>query len=294
MNTGYAVSMALNVSGARARLLQGLAGEPERVRLNGVTTSLLSVGLGPPLILLHGGIECGGAYWVPVVRQLAERFQVLIPDVPGLGESEPFPELTDSAFARWFDELLRATRVQRPVLVAHSLLGRLATRYAVGNSEQLERLVVYGAPGIGPYRMPIKLLVTAIRFELWPTAKNNERFEHFALLDRDRTRLRDPEWFDAFSAYSLSCALRPHTKRTMKQLIRLGTKQIADDELRQIRVPTALLWGAHDRMIPAAFATRAHERLGWPLRMIQDAAHVPHMEEPELFVTALLDSLKGV
>ena len=87
------------------------------------------------MILLHGGIECGGVYWAPVVRRLAERFQVLIPDVPGLGESEPFPELTDGAFARWFDDLLRATRVQRPVLVAHSLLGRLAARYAVATRE---------------------------------------------------------------------------------------------------------------------------------------------------------------
>jgi pimeloyl-ACP methyl ester carboxylesterase len=161
---------------------------------------------GPPLILLHGGIECGGAYWAPIVPELAQRFQVLIPDMPGLGESEPFAELTEAAFAHWVDELLRATGVQRPVLVAHSLLGSLAVRYAVRHGERLGRLVVYGAPGIGPYRMPIKLLVNAIRFDLRPTARNNERFERFALLDRDRTRLRDPEWLDAFSAYSLSCA----------------------------------------------------------------------------------------
>ena len=292
MTTGYAVSnqrastpVALN--SARARVLQGWAGEPELVRLNGTMTSLLSVGMGPPLILLHGGIECGGAYWAPVAARLAERFQVLIPDVPGLGESEPFAELTETAFTQWFDELLRATGVQRPALVAHSLLGGLASRYAVRNGERLGRLVVYGAPGVGPYRLPIKLLITAIRFELRPTARNNERFERFALLHRDRTRLRDPEWFDAFSAYSLSCALRPHTKRTMKELIRVGTRQISDDELKQIRVPTALLWGAHDRMISPALARRAHERFGWPLTLVADAAHVPHMEQPELFTEAL-------
>ncbi len=277
---------------ARARLLQGWAGEPEMVRLNGTMTSLLSVGMGPPLILLHGGIECGGAYWAPVVARLAERFQVLIPDVPGLGESEPFAELNDPAFARWFDELLRATGAVQPVLLAHSLLGSLAARYAVQRGDRLGRLVLYGAPGIGPYRMPTKLLIAAIRFRLRPTARNNERFERVALLDRDRTRLRDQEWFDAFSSYGLSCALRPHTKRTMKQLIRLGTKQISDEELQQIRVRTALLWGVRDRMVAAALATRAHERFGWPLSMVPDAAHVPHMEQPELFLEALLELLR--
>ena len=275
----------------RARLLQGWAGEPEMVRLNGTMTSLLSAGMGPPLILLHGGIECGGAYWAPVAARLAERFQLLIPDVPGLGESEPVAELNDQAFARWLDELLRATGALRPMLVAHSLLGSLAARYAVQHGERLGRLMLYGAPGIGPYHMPIKLLIAALRFELRPTARNNERFERFALLDRDRTRLRNPEWFDAFSSYGLSCALRPHTKRTMKQLIRLGTKRISDEALQQLPVPTALLWGVRDRMVTAALATRAHERFGWPLSMVPDAAHVPHMEQPELFLKALRELL---
>jgi 2-hydroxymuconate-semialdehyde hydrolase len=272
-------------------MLQGWAGEPETVRLNGAMTTLISLGMGPPLVLLHGGIECGGAYWAPVAARLAERFQVLIPDLPGLGESEPFARVTETAFAHWFDDLLRATGAQRPVLVAHSLLGSLAARYAVRQRARLGRLVLYGAPGIGPYHMPIKLLIAAIRFELRPTARNNERFERVALLDRDRTRLRDPGWFDAFSAYGLSCALRPHTRRTMKQLIRLGTTQISDDELRQISVPTALLWGAHDRMTTTALAVRAHECFGWPLSLVADAAHVPHIEQPELFVAALCELL---
>jgi 2-hydroxymuconate-semialdehyde hydrolase len=296
MSNGPALSTAHTASAptsARARMLQDWAGEPERVRLNGAVSNVMSVGVGPPLILLHGGIECGGAYWAPVVPELAQRYQVLIPDVPGLGESEPFAELTEAAFARWVDELLRATGVQRPVLVAHSLLGSLAARCAVLQGEPLGRLVVYGAPGIGPYRMPIKLLVNAIRFDLRPTARNNERFERFALLDRERTRLRDPEWLDAFSAYSLSCAQRPHTKRTMKQLIRIGMKRIPDDELQKIRVPTALLWGAHDRMVTAALATRAHERFGWPLSVVPNAAHVPHIEQPERFVTALEELISG-
>jgi pimeloyl-ACP methyl ester carboxylesterase len=276
----------------RARLMQGWAGEPEVVRLNGTMTSLLSVGMGPPLILLHGGIECGGTYWAPVVARLAKRFQVLIPDVPGLGESEPFDELNDAAFARWFDELLRATGALHPVLVAHSLLGSLAARYAVQRGERLGRLVLYGAPGIGPYRMPIKLLIAALRFQLRPTARNKQRFERFALLDRDRTRQRDAEWFDAFSSYGLSCALRPHTKRTMKQLIPLGTMRISDEELQRIVVPTVLLWGERDRMVAPALATRAHERFDWPLSMVPDAAHVPHMEQPELFLKALLELLR--
>lgn len=66
----------------------------------GVATSVLQAGQGPPL-LLHGGIECGGPYWAPVVSRLAERHLVVVPDVPGLGESEPVERLdtTTTTFA---------------------------------------------------------------------------------------------------------------------------------------------------------------------------------------------------
>ena len=67
----------------------------------------------------------------------------------------------------------------------------------------------------------------------------------------DRTRQRDPEWYDAFMAYGLSCGTVPHVKRTMRWLVKVGTNRFSDLELQRIAVPTSLLWGRHDRMAPA-------------------------------------------
>ena len=74
-------------------MLAGLPVTERRARLAGVSTALLEGGDGPPLVLLHGGIECGGAYWAPVITRLAEHHRVIVPDVPGLGESEPWTGL---------------------------------------------------------------------------------------------------------------------------------------------------------------------------------------------------------
>jgi pimeloyl-ACP methyl ester carboxylesterase len=63
--------------------------------------------------------------------------------------------------------------------------------------------------------------------------------------------------------------------------------QIPDAELRRIEVPTALRWGRHDRMSPLRLAQRANARLGWPLHVIDDAGHVPHIEQPNAFLAAL-------
>jgi pimeloyl-ACP methyl ester carboxylesterase len=278
---------------ARERMLAGVPVTERRVLLAGVSTALLEAGDGPPLVLLQGGIECGGAYWAPVVSPLAERHRLIVPDAPGLGRSEPVARLDATAFADWFAELLRETCQQKPTLIAHSLHGSLAARFAVAHGDLLRRLVIYAAPGIGPYRMPLGLRVVAVRFGLRPTASNAERFDRWAFFDFDQARRRDPAWLEAFSTYTRLRAAVPHVKRTMGQLIKVGTKQIPDSDLRRIPVPTALLWGRHDRFVPLWLAEAASARLGWPLHVIDDAGHVPHIERTGAFVDALHAVLGG-
>ena len=285
------MSTAVELNG-RERMLAGLPVTERRIHPAGVSTAVLEGGDGPPLVLLHGGIECGGAVWAPIIARFAEDHRVVVPDAPGLGESEPVDRLDAAAFAGWFAELLRETCPdERPTLIAHSLGGSLAARFAAEHGHLLSRLLIYAAPGIGPYRLPLQLRVVAVRFALRPSEGNAERFDRFALLDLDRTRDLDAEWFDAFVAYTRFRARTRHVKRTMQRLIRDCTRQIPDSELRRIGVPTGLLWGRHDRMVPLGVGQGASARLGWPLHVIDDAAHAPHLEQAERFARAVSAAL---
>jgi pimeloyl-ACP methyl ester carboxylesterase len=285
------VATSTQVDPDRERMLADLAVTERRVRLAGVSTALLEAGEGSPLVLLHGGIECGGAYWAPLVRELAPNHRLVIPDVPGLGQSDPVARLDPATFADWFAELLRATCAEKPTLIAHSLVGSLAARFAAEHGDRLHRLMIYAAPGIGPYRMPLGLRMVAIRFALRPSEGNAERFDRWAFFDLDRTRKRDPGWLEAFNAYTRSRAVVPHVKRTMRQLIGSCTKQVPDAELRRIPVATELLWGRHDRFVPLDLAEATSARLDWPLHVIDEAGHVPHIERPAAFLRALRTGL---
>jgi 2-hydroxymuconate-semialdehyde hydrolase len=268
-------------------MLAGLPVTAHALDVDGIDTSILEAGAGPPLVLMHGGIECGGAYWAPVIARLAEHHRLIVPDAPGLGESAPVHRLDDDTFAAWFSGVLEQTQCVRPTLVAHSVLGSTAARFAAQRPDRLRALVVYAAPGVGPYRMPMRLRYVAIRFGIRPSARNAERFDRFALFDLDANRRRDPEWFAAFDAYTRSQASLRHVKRTMRRLIGTETKQIPEADLRRIAVPTTLLWGRHDRMVPLALAQGVATRLGWPLHVVDGAAHAPHMEQPEAFAAEL-------
>jgi pimeloyl-ACP methyl ester carboxylesterase len=276
---------------ARAQLLAGIPVTERRVDPAGVSTALLEAGEGPPMMLLHGGIETGGVYWAPVISRLAESHRVVVPDAPGLGASEPVARLDEEVFDEWFAALLRLTCYEKPTLIAHSLYGSLVARFATQHGDLLRALVLYGTPGIGHYRLPLGLLATAIRFDLRPSERNGARFADWAFFDPARTRRQDPVWYDAFMAYGRSRGAVPHVKRTMRQLIRAGSKQISDTELQSIDLPTALLWGRRDRMVPLRIAELASSTFGWPLHVVEDAGHVPHIEQPEGFLQALSAAL---
>lgn len=204
-----------------------LAGGPAATRtvdIDGISTSLIEAGDGPPLLLLHGGIECGGRMWAPVITRLARHYRVVAPDVPGLGQSAPVPHLDVDAFGHWLTGVAEHTSLERPTVVAHSLVGSLAARLATRGGSAIGRLIVYAAPGVAPYRMPPRLRYVAIRFAIRPTPRSAERFDRFALLDLDATRQRDPDWYDAFETYTRSRARDPDVKKTMRRLIATQTK----------------------------------------------------------------------
>lgn len=287
VHCGLVHPRTMTTQNPRERMLAGLPATTRTLDIGGLATAVVELGEGPPLLLLHGGIECGGAMWAPVVPQLALHHRVVVPDVPGLGESTPAAQLDEDTFAHWLTGLVDQTGLDRPSLVAHSLLGSLAARFAARGSTLLGRLVLYGAPAVGPYRIPLRLRYVAIRFAIRPTRRNAERFDRFALLDLDATRRRDPGWYDAFDAYTRARAAEPHVKKTMWHLIATQTKPIPDVELDRINTPTALLWGRQDRMVPLSIGEAAAKRHGWPLHVIDHAAHAPHVEQPDAFVRTL-------
>ena len=277
----------MDATSARERMLAGLDLTHHRLDIDGIRTDALEAGRGPLVVLLHGAIECGGAMWAPVVARLAERYHLLIPDLPGLGESEPATRLDFATFTTWFNGLLDQTAFDGCALVAHSMGGSLAARYAVD-----QRPAAQPAGGLRRARdRPVphapRLQYVAIRFAIRPTRRNFDRFKRFALLDVDATRRLDPEWFDAWDACTRARASDATTKKAMRQLISEQRKPIDDADLDRINVPTTLVWGRDDRMVPLAVAEHAAARHGWPLHVIERAAHAPHVEQPDAFVDVL-------
>jgi pimeloyl-ACP methyl ester carboxylesterase len=271
----------------RERLLEGLPLQQRQRELAGIATSVLEGGDGPPLVLLHGGIQAGGVIWWRVLPRLATTYRVVVPDLPGLGESQPAARLDTRTVAAWLEALIHATCQEPPILVAHSAPGALAARFAAQQGTGLRRLVLVDAAGLAPFRPSPGVLVALGRSVLRPAIGSFEGLMGRVMHDLDRVRQQEPERWQALASYAVARATRPSAKRAMRQLARGGTKAIPHQQLRGIAVPTALLWGSGDRLLPLPTAQRASATLGWPLHVIDDAGHLPHVEQPTAFGEAL-------
>jgi pimeloyl-ACP methyl ester carboxylesterase len=253
----------ITVSGAAIRLLRG---GPEQKDA-------------PPLVFLHGA--GGHTGWMPFLDELATRFAVFAPEHPGFGQSDDPPWLDEVADLAYFTlDLLKALGLDRVHLMGTSLGGWIAAELAVRNTALLASLTLVGAVGITADGEPIPDI-----FRM-PVEENLRRF--YADPERASRRLGDLVRADMSivaknRATVMRLAYRPrfHNPGLPKWLHRID-------------VPTLLVWGAEDGLVPAKFG-EAYRALipGSRLVVLPQAGHAPFDEQKDAFLAAFLDFINS-
>ncbi|HZD02165.1 MAG TPA: alpha/beta fold hydrolase [Actinomycetes bacterium] len=276
---------------ARQRLLAGAPVTERRLDLAGVSTAVLQGGDGPPVVLLHGQGGWSGM-WLPVVPELVKTHRVVAPDLPGLDASEVPDGPPDAArVLAWLGDLIERTCPVPPALVGASLGASIAARFAIAHPDRVSRLVLVGAGSLARFRPAPRVVLALIRFIARPSERTQQGFLRQVAVDPARVRALMGDRWEASQAYSLDRARTPSVRAANRRMLReLGTKTIPPQELARIAVPTALIWGRHDRVMRLRIAEAASARYGWPLHVIEHAGHFS-VEQPDAFREALRAAL---
>jgi pimeloyl-ACP methyl ester carboxylesterase len=276
---------------ARRRVLAGAPVAERRLDLAGVSTAVLEAGDGPPVVLLHGQGGWSGM-WLPVIPDLMKTHRVIAADLPGLGASEVPDGPADAArVLAWLDALIQCTCQAPPALVGASLGASIAARFAIAHPDRLSRLVLAAAGSLGRFRPAPGVVLALIRFIARPSERTQQGFLRQVAVDPARVRALMGERWEASQAYSLERARTPSVRAANRRMLReLGTRTIPPEDLARIAIPTALVWGRHDRVMRLRIAQEASARYRWPLHVIEDAGHFA-VEQPEAFRGALRAAL---
>ena len=268
---------------ARDRLLAGLPLTEDRFELAGVSTAVLEGGDGPPVVLLHGPAG-NAAHWMRVIPALATTRRVIVPDLPGHGESvvDDAGELDAERAVAWLSELIDRTCVARPSLVGYALGGAIALRYAAEHGDRLNGLVLVDSLGLAPFD-PAPAFGAAIeRFLTQPSEETHDGLWAQCAYDVDRLREEMGERWQPFEAYNIDRARTPSAVGSLMAHVGIPAATFT-----RIEAPTALIWGRHDLATRLEVAQAAAIRHAWRLHVIEDCADDPPIEQPEAFLRTL-------
>jgi pimeloyl-ACP methyl ester carboxylesterase len=269
----------------------------DEIELHGHRVCFRYAGEGPPLVLIHG-ITGTFRHWERVIPTLAERYTVIAPDLLGHGQSaKPRGDYSLGAFASGIRDLLLALGHDGATVVGHSLGGGIAMQFAYQYPERCERLVLVSSGGLG---REVHLLLRAA------TLPGSELV--LPLLNSDR--LRDVGRFVTGALGRIGIKLGPDITEvargassmpdgeargaflsTLRAVIdERGQRVDARDRLYLAEaMPTLIVWGARDPVIPVEHGAEAHEAMPGSRFEVVDAGHFPQLEEPYLFTELLSD-----
>lgn len=275
--------------------------DPAAIRyetIHGHRRAYRMMGEGPPLLLLHG-IGDSSEGWRPLLPLLAERFTVIAPDLLGHGASDkPRADYSVAAYANGMRDLLEVLDIDRVTVVGHSLGGGVAAQLAYQYPDRVERLVLVATGGVSRDVSLVLRVAAAPLAEIallpmqLPFARVGGRVvvEVLKAVGHDLGRDADNVMrvFDGLPDGSARTAFN----RTLRSAVdwRGQVVTMLDRCYLAEAMPTLLVWGDRDGVIPVEHAALAHAAMrSSRLEIFADAGHFPHHTDPDRFVALLGD-----
>jgi pimeloyl-ACP methyl ester carboxylesterase len=266
--------------------------------LHGHSVAYRSAGSGPAIVLIHG-ITSNSLTWDAVAPSLARNHTVIAPDLLGHGESaKPRGDYSLGAYASGVRDLLISLGHESATVVGHSLGGGVAMQMAYQFPERCERLVLVGSGGLGREVSGLLRAATLPGSEwvlpLLASAGLLDAGRAFGrLLNRLGLSLRtDVQEMASGHASLADPDARAAFVHTLRTIVDPGGQRVnASDRLYLAQeVPTLIVWGERDPIIPVAHGRAAHELIpNSRLEVFANAGHYPHVDESARFGRVLED-----
>jgi pimeloyl-ACP methyl ester carboxylesterase len=285
-----------------ARSLDAEAPGLDTAILHGHELSYVDKGAGPAVLFIHGLL---GSHrnWAHLVDELDSQHRVIVPDLFGHGMSaKPMGDYSLGAHAATLRDLLDRLDIDTVTVVGHSLGGGIAMQFCYLFPERVERLALVASGGLGRTVSPLLRSATLPGAE-WVLPVLASQWVRGSVDTVGRV-LSLAGWragadariaWEGFASLSDADSRRAFLATTRAVMDPGGQSISAHDHLPALSpIPTLVVWGARDRLIPAGHAERARGAFdGAQVEIFEAAGHFPHLEEPERFAALLGDFMSS-
>ena len=274
----------------------------EEVLLHGHRVTYRTAGDGPAIVLIHG-VTGNSEQWDQVTTMLGESYTVIAPDLLGHGHSaKPRGDYSLGAYSASIRDLLIALGHRRATIVGHSLGGGVAMQFSYEYPVFCERLALISSGGLGPEVHPLLRAATLPGSEFVLPLISNARLtalgarvggmlasvglragSDLSEMARGYATLSDAQARQAF-LHTLRAVIDPR-----------GQRVDATDRLYLARLmPTLIVWGRRDPLIPVHHADTAHQGMpGSRLEVFEEVGHFPQLADAPRLARVLADFIES-
>jgi pimeloyl-ACP methyl ester carboxylesterase len=246
-----------------------------------------------PIVLIHG-TSASLHTWQGWVRVLRDHHRVISFDLPGFGLTGPAPDgdYSMEANVRFMRTLLDKLSIQRCVLAGNSLGGAIAWQTAYALPDRVEKLVLVDAGGYPAVSTSVPIGFRLARIPVLNRLTRSmlprgliESSLHTVYGDPSKVT---PQLVDLY----FDMTLREGNREALVQRFAQTDGGADAERIARLKLPTLILWGGRDRLIPPENAERFHHDIaGSQLVVFEDLGHVPMEEDPARTVAAVDDFL---
>ncbi|WP_072807167.1 alpha/beta fold hydrolase [Rhodococcoides yunnanense] len=258
----------------------------------------VDAGDGPPVVLVHGLLGSHES-WSGQIERLSEKYRVIAPDLFGHGASDkPSGDYSLSSHAATIRDLLDHLGIESAPMVGHSLGGGIVMQATYLFPERVDRLALVSSGGLGTEvslllkaaTLPGSELVLPVLASDW-VRRNTESF--VGQLNRWGIRVRPgasmSETWRSFKTVADKGSREAFLASTRAVVGPRGQTVSAKQHFEKFdSIPSLLIWGGKDRMIPASHADSIRREIpNSRVEIFSSAGHFPQLDEPDLFFRIL-------
>ena len=253
--------------------------EEKFIQIDGNKIRYLESGKSKKTLVLIHGLGASAERWSQVIPIFAEQFRVVVPDLIGFGYSDkPLVDYTPEFFLDFLEKFFIESKIDRPNIIGSSLGGQLSAEYASSHSQNIEKLVLVSPAGAMKQSTPA--LDAYIMAALYPNDQSAKNA--FEMMEASGEDIED----EIVSGFVERMRLPNAKLAFMSTILGLKNSELITSKLPSISVPTLIIWGSNDPVIPINYADDF-------VSSIQDCrffrmdgcGHTPYVQDPNVFAS---------
>jgi pimeloyl-ACP methyl ester carboxylesterase len=278
MGCGWLILLFSLSPAAWCQMVQPLP-PPQTVMVHGQKIAYYEAGKGSVVILIHG-LGADSRHWAANIDAISQYFRVIALDQIGYGQSDkPLMRYTVENFSDYLHGFLQAVKIPKASLVGNSLGGWVALDFTIRHPQMVEKLVLVDAAGLRP--------TAALK---WPegerktlTPLNTHWF--FDLMEANKEWVATDLGPNAFERH----VQNGDSYTVASSVAEMFTgRDFEDEKLGKVHVPTLIIWGRDDVLIPLAMGEQLHQGIaGSQMIVIDGTGHIPMVGKPVEFNQAV-------